>query len=171
MSWIAALVGRVLLALLFIISGLQKVLDPGPTAAMLEATNLPASLALPTGLFELIVGLLLAIGAMTRLVAILLAAFVALTIFFFHNQFGDPLQATLALKNTAIVGGLLTMFAYGHMRGSYDYMRAQRRAHDAEVRAARAEGRVEAVTAAPHAVVTDVDGNAVATVRPKRRWF
>ena len=38
MSWIAALVGRLLLALLFIISGLQKVLDPGPTAAMLEAT-------------------------------------------------------------------------------------------------------------------------------------
>ena len=168
MSWIAAVLGRLLLAVMFIVSGVQKLVDPAPTAAMLEATNLPAVLALPVGLFEAVAGVLLAVGLMTRLVAVALAAFVALTIFFFHNQFGDPLQATLALKNLAILGGLLTVFAYGHMPGSYDYMRAQRRAHKAEVRAARAEGRAEAATT-PHTV--EVDGNGAATLRPKRRWF
>src|SRR5688572_11488863 len=146
MSLIAAVLGRLLLAVMFIVSGLQKIADPGPTAQMLSATNLPANFALPTGLFEVVAGLLLAIGLMTRLVSIVLAAFVALTIFFFHNQFTDPLQGTLALKNLAIIGGLLMTFAYGQMRGSYDYMRSQRKVHQAQVRAAHAEGKLEGAT-------------------------
>lgn len=171
MSTIVAVIGRLLLAVMFIVSGLQKIADPGPTAEMLASTNLPASLALPTGVFEFVAGLLLAIGLMTRLVSIVLAAFVALTIFFFHNEFADPLQGTLALKNIAIIGGLLMTFAYGQVRGTFDHMRERRRTHDAELRAARAEGRAEGATMAPHAVATDVDGDGVAEARPRRRWF
>ena len=48
-------------------------------------------------------------------------------------------------KFLALAGGLLLTFAYGQMRGSYDHLRAQRRSHDAEVRAAHAEGRAEGV--------------------------
>jgi len=171
MSLIAAVVGRLFLAVMFVVSGLQKLMDPGPTAQMLTATNLPADFALPTGAFELVAGVLLAIGLMTRLVAIVLAGFVGLTIFFFHNDFADPLQGTLALKNLAIMGGLLMTFAYGQVRGTVDYMRERRKRYDAELRAARAEGRMEGATAAPGTVVTDVDGDGVAEVRPKRRWF
>jgi len=168
MSWIAAVLGRLLLAALFFASGLQKLIDPAPTAAALEAAHLPASLALPTGLFESVAGVLLAVGLMTRLVAVLLAGFTALTILFFHNQFADPVQGVQAVKNIAIIGGLLMVFAYGQMRGSYDYLREQRRTHRAEVRAARAEGRVEGANTA-HTV--EVDGGGVATLKPKRRWF
>jgi putative oxidoreductase len=168
MSWIAAVIGRLLLAALFFASGLQKLIDPGPTAAALEAAHLPAGLALPTGLFESVCGVLLAVGLMTRLIAVLLAGFTALTILFFHNQFTDPAQSVQAIKNVAIIGGLLMVFAYGQMRGSYDYLREQRRTHKAEVRAARAEGRVEGATTA-HTV--EVDGSGVATLKPKRRWF
>lgn len=171
MSVIAAVIGRLLLAVMFVVSGLQKILDPGPTAQMLAATNLPANFALPTGVFELVAGILLAIGLMTRLVAIVLAVFVGLTIFFFHNDFADPLQGTLALKNLAIMGGLLMTFAYGQVRGTVDYMRERRKRYDAELRAARAEGRVEGAAAAPGTVVTDVHGDGVAEVRPRRRWF
>lgn len=180
MSMIAAVIGRLLLAVMFIVSGLQKIADPGPTAQMLAGTNLPESLALPTGVFELVSGLFLAIGLMTRLTAIALFVFVGLTIFFFHNQFADPLQGTLALKNLAIMGGLLMTFAYGQVRGTFDYMRERRRTYDAELRAARAEGRAEGATAAPRTVVappaagtvvTDVDRDGVPEVRPKRRWF
>src|SRR5690606_32471470 len=80
MSMIAAVIGRLLIALLFLVSGLQKIADPGPAGQMLESTNLPASLALPTGIFEVVAALLLAVGLMTRLVAILLAGYTALTI-------------------------------------------------------------------------------------------
>lgn len=148
MSMIAAIIGRLLLALMFVISGLQKIVDPAPTAQMLAATNLPGNLAAPTGWFEVVAGILLGVGLMTRLVSIILAVFVGLTIFFFHNDFVDPVQGALALKNMAIIGGLLMVFAYGQMRGSYDYMRSTRKAHEAELRAARAEGRAEGATTA-----------------------
>ena len=127
MSTIAAVIGRLMLALIFVVSGIQKIIDPTPTAQMLVSKSLPATLAMPTGIFELVAGLLLALGIMTRLASFLLAGFTLLTIFFFHNQFGDPMQATQALKNTAIAGGLLVVFAYGQMRWSYDHMRATRR--------------------------------------------
>lgn len=171
MSTIVAIIGRLLLGLMFIVSGLQKIADPGPTAEMLGTTNLPPNLAIPVGVFELIAGLLLAIGLMTRLVSVVLAVFVGLTIFFFHHEFADPLQGTLALKNVAIIGGLLMTFAYGQVRGTFDYMRERRRTYDAELRAARAEGRAEGATMVQRAPVTDVDGDGVAETPPRRRWF
>jgi putative oxidoreductase len=151
MSMIAAIIGRILLAIMFIVSGLQKVFDPSQTVQMLQATSLPVNLALPVGWFEVVAGILLGIGLMTRIVSIVLAVFVGLTIFFFHNEFTDPIQGALALKNLAIIGGLLMVFAYGQMRGSYDHMRAQRKLHQTELRAARAEGKVEGVAVVtPH---------------------
>jgi putative oxidoreductase len=171
MSVIAAVLGRILIAVLFLVSGLQKIFDPGPTAAMLGSVGLSVNLAIPTGIFEIVTALLLAVGLMTRLVSIVLAAYVALTILFFHHEFTDPMGLTTSLMHLALIGGLLMVFAYGQMRGSYDYMRAERRAHDADVRAARAEGRAEGVMSAPHTVVTNVDADGVPEVRRRRRWF
>lgn len=171
MSAIIAFLGRLMLAALFVLSGIPKIMDPTGTAQMLAAKSLPASLSMPTGIFEVVAGLLLALGIMTRLVSLLLAGFTLLTVFFFHNQFGDPMQAAQALKNIAIAGGLLVVFAYGQMRWSYDHIRATRRgevvaadatarAHEAELRAARAEGAAQAAGVP----LADAD-------RPKRRWF
>ena len=153
MSTIAAVIGRVFLAVIFILSGVQKLMDPDPVAQMLASTNLPASLALPTGAFELIAGLLLAVGLMTRLVAILLAGFCLLTIFFFHNQFADPMQATMALKNLAMAGGLLAVFAYGQVRGTLDSVREERRRHRAEIAQAHAEGVADGALRADRPIV------------------
>jgi putative oxidoreductase len=174
MSAIVAFIGRVLIALLFVLAGIPKIIDPSGAQAMLADAGLPQNFAMGVGIFEVVAGLLLALGVMTRLVSILLAGFVMLTTFFFHNQFGDPMQAAQALKNTAIVGGLLVVFAYGQMRWSYDHMRTRRkgevatakaeeRAHEAELRAARAEGRAEAT---PHAVGS---AEPAATGRPVPR--
>ena len=178
MNVIAAVVGRILLSIIFIVSGASKLFDPAGTEAMLASAGLPANLALPVGIFELVAGLAIALGFMTRIFAILLAGFCLLTALLYHNEFTDPMQAAMAMKNLAIAGGLLCLFAHSQMRWSYDSMRLERRAeiarrdadarvHDAEVRAARAEGRV---AAAPGTVVTDVDGDGVPEVR-RRRWF
>lgn len=162
MSTIAAVIGRILVSLLFVVSGAMKLLDPGPVAGMLAGVGLPAALTIPTGLFEVLLGVALAIGMMTRLAAILLAAFTALTIFFFHNQFNDPAQAPTILLHVALIGGLLGIFAHSQIWWSYDALRHQRRdelaARDAEVRVARAEGRADAVDPAT-------------VVAHKRRWF
>jgi putative oxidoreductase len=158
MSAVAAFIGRLLLALIFIVSGLGKIMDPSPAAQMMGAAGLPSNMALGVGIFELVAGLLLAIGLMTRLVSFALFVYVGLTILFFHNALGDPAQQVNALKNLAIMGGMLMVFAYGHMRWSYDHWRERDRTRKAELRAAHAEGKAEGATAVagrPAAVVSE----------------
>ena len=142
MAFLASVIGRMLLALIFIISGVTKVMNVAETQAFIDkVTTLPANLALPVGIFELVFGVFLAIGFLTRISSLLLFGFTLATVFFFHNQLGDQLQLQLALKNLAIAGGLLMVFAYGQARVSVDVWRERDRARRAEIRAARAEGR------------------------------
>src|SRR3546814_10582503 len=68
------------IAVIFIVSGINKLIHVNDTNAMISAAGLPGGLAIPTGLFELIAGACLALGVATRLWSILLAAFVLLTI-------------------------------------------------------------------------------------------
>ncbi|WP_428681123.1 DoxX family protein [Sphingopyxis sp.] len=151
MSMIAVFIGRLFIAVIFIVSGINKLIHVTDTGAMISAAGLPGGLAIPTGLFELIAGVCIALGIYARLFSVLLAGFVLLTILFFHRDFTDPMQAMMAMKNLAIAGGLLCLFGYGNTRWSYDGLRRKRRdeidAHNAELRAARAEGRAEAVDA------------------------
>lgn len=191
MSHIAALIGRILIAVLFIVSGFGKLLDVVGTEAMITGAGLPANLALPTGVFEILAGLCLVLGFMTRFAAILLAGFSLLAAILFHNQLTDPIQQAMALKNLAIAGGLLGIFAHSQMRWSYDSMKLERRAEvaerdaadkvrEAEMRAARAEGRAEAPVVAPHTeptVVAPAPGQTIiaepvdSLTQPKKKWF
>lgn len=160
MNMIAAFVGRVLLSIIFIVSGISKLFDPATTEAMITGVGLPAGLAIPTGVFELVAGLALVLGFMTRLFSILLAGFCLVTILFFHREFTDQMQAAMAMKNLAIAGGLLCLFAHSQMRWSYDSMRLTRKAeiaerdsaakvHEAELRAAAAEAKADGLRTAP----------------------
>jgi putative oxidoreductase len=116
---------------------------------------------------------------MTRLVSIVLFVFVGLTIFFFHNQFADPLQGTLALKNLAIMGGLLMTFAYGQVRGTFDTCAKRRDLRRRSARRARRGQAPKAPRSAAHggrrrtahgrSPMSTATG--VPEVRPKRRWF
>lgn len=193
MASIAATIGRILLAIIFIASGVTKLMTVAQTETMIQGAGLPSGLAIPTGVFELIAGLLLAIGLMTRLASILLAGFTLLATVFFHTNFADPMQQAMALKNLAIVGGLLLVFAHSQLWYGWDRVRRDRRAeiaerdaaskvHDAEVRAARAEGTATArdTVVVKEPVTRDrvVTGDTVRTSddvvvdRPRRRkWF
>ena len=150
MATIAAIAGRICIALLFILAGLNKVMDPASTAEYITAqTTLPGSLAMPTGVFEIVAGLILASGFMTRLAAAVLAGFTVLTILLFHFQVTDPTQAQAALKNLAIIGGLLMVFAYGQVRGRIGAVSERDKRIEAELKAARAEGRAEGAVHRP----------------------
>lgn len=152
MSTLLAFVGRVLIALLFIVSGINKFADLSGTQAMLGAVGLPANFAIGVAIFEVVAGLALVFGVLTRLFALVLAGFCVLTAFIFHNQFMDPVQAAMLLKNLAVAGGLLCLCALESWRWSYDSLRDRRNRdlklreaelREAELRGARAEGRVE----------------------------
>lgn len=149
MATLVAIIGRLCLAALFVLSGIWKLMDPAGTAQYIAgATNLPGTLALPTAIFEIVGGLLLGLGMMTRLVAIVLAGFVALATLLFHYQITDPVQQLAASKNLAIFGGLLMVFAYGQVSWRVSTWKERARRHDAELAAARAEGRAEAMAPA-----------------------
>lgn len=157
MASIAAIIGRVLLGLLFILAGAGKLMDPAGTAAYMEAQSpFPGSMALAVGAFELIAGLVLASGFFTRLTALALIGFTALATLFFHSQVSDPAVAQQALKNLAVIGGLLMVFAYGQVRGRMGVLHERDKRHDAEIKAAHAEGKLEGVAERP---IIDRDGD------------
>jgi putative oxidoreductase len=108
-------VGRVLLATIFVFSGIGKVMAPAATIGYIASSGLPlATLAFAGAVVvELGGGLALAFGYRTRIVAAVLALFSIVTALAFHNNFGDQNQLIHFLKNLAMAGGLLQVLALG----------------------------------------------------------
>jgi len=109
------LVGRILIATIFLLSGLSKLTAPTATIGYIASAGLPAptlayGVALAT---ELGGGLLLVLGYRTRLVAAALAVFAIATALGFHHDFADQNQFTHFFKNLAMAGGLLQVVAFG----------------------------------------------------------
>jgi putative oxidoreductase len=118
-----ALVGRVLLAAIFVMSGLGKVAAPAATLAYMKAAGLPfAPLGLAgAALIELGGGLALILGYRTRLAATILAVFALITALIFHSALADQNQMIHFFKNLAMAGGLLQIAAFGGGRLSLDW--------------------------------------------------
>ena len=116
----AALVGRMLLALIFIISGYGKITGYAGTAGYMASKGLPmVAVLLPlTILVELGGGLLIALGLKARWAAALIFLFLIPVTLVFHNPSGlAPAEAQQQminlLKNVSIMGGMLGLFAFG----------------------------------------------------------
>ena len=130
--------GRILFAVLFLYSGVAKLLDiPAITAAIAAKVTIPAlllpyttqvegitgmatpqMLAIAVGAFEVIAGLMIAFNLAARFFAILLIFFVAATTFYFHdfwNQAPPENAKSLvdALKNLSIIGALFIIAGVG----------------------------------------------------------
>ena len=110
-----AAAGRVLLAALFLVSGIQKLFVPAMIQGYIASVGLPApSLVYAiTVVIEIGAGALLLVGFRTRLMAWILAAFTVAAALLFHRALGDPNQFVHFLKNLAIAGGLLHIAAVG----------------------------------------------------------
>jgi putative oxidoreductase len=108
-------IGRVLIGLPFMMSGLSKLAAYGPTTAMITAAGLPfAPLAFAVAAtVELGGGLLLVLGYKARPVALALAVFALATAVSFHSNFADQNQMIHFLKNVMMAGGLLQIVAFG----------------------------------------------------------
>lgn len=126
LSGLIAALGRMMLALIFIVSGGLKLMDIAGTGAYMATVGLPASLAFPVALFEFLGGIMIMLGVFTRLTALAFAAFCLLTALLFHRETADPVEAAAALKNIAIAGGFLCLFAYDQKSWSFDAYRARR---------------------------------------------
>ncbi|MCP5282807.1 MAG: DoxX family protein [Rhodoferax sp.] len=126
-----ALIGRILLALLFLPAGLSKISGFAGTAGYIGSVGLPlpevaAAVAI---LVEVGGGLALIAGFGTRFAAIALALFTLVATFAFHNYWAMPadkvmIQQLMFFKNIAVVGGLLALAALGAGKLSLDGRRA-----------------------------------------------
>ncbi len=122
-----SLVGRALLALLFVPAGLSKLTGFAGTVGYIASKGVPLpelAAAAAVGV-ELGLGLLLLVGFQTRWAALGMALFTFVISFIFHNFWGVPadqvmVQQTNFFKNMAVVGGLLTVVAWGAGRWSLD---------------------------------------------------
>jgi putative oxidoreductase len=115
-----SLVGRLLLAFLFVPAGITKISGFEGTAGYIASVGLPlpqlgAILAI---VVEIGAGLALALGWRTRWAALILAVFTVVATFLFHNFWAMPadkafLQQLMFFKNIAVVGGLFIVAAFG----------------------------------------------------------
>jgi putative oxidoreductase len=111
-----SLIGRLLLGLIFVMSGFQKVADPGGTQVFMQAMGITwGTILFYLGAIaiELVGGVSLLLGLWSRIGAFLLVLFMIPTTWIFHSNFGDPNQTIHFMKNLAMVGGLLYVYVYG----------------------------------------------------------
>ncbi|HEX7863367.1 MAG TPA: DoxX family protein [Variovorax sp.] len=122
-----ALIGRILIAYLFIPAGIGKLLGFGGTVGYITSVGLPlpevgAVIAI---VVELGLGIALLLGFKTRWTAIAMAIFTVAAALFFHKYWSAPdamkmMQQINFNKNIAIAGGLLALAAFGPGRFSID---------------------------------------------------
>ena len=122
-----ALIGRVLIALLFVPAGFGKLMGFAGTVGYIGSVGLPlpqvgAAIAV---IVELGVGLAFLVGYKTRIAAIVLALFTVAASIFFHNYWSMPadkafVNQLMFFKNIAIAGGLLAFVGFGAGRFSID---------------------------------------------------
>src|SRR5262245_11094870 len=107
----AALVGRALLAAIFLHEAVSKLTAYSAALAYMHAFGVPGEL-LPFAIaVELGCGVLILCGYQTRAAALLLAVFCLATAVLFHRNLGDRNQLLHFEKDLAIAGGLLVLFA------------------------------------------------------------
>ncbi|MEJ8822206.1 DoxX family protein [Variovorax humicola] len=124
---ITALVGRILIAYLFIPAGIGKLMGFAGTVGYVASAGLPlpelgAALAI---VVELGLGIALLLGYKTRVTALVMAVFTVATALFFHKYWSAPdamkmMQQINFNKNIAIAGGLIALAGFGAGRLSID---------------------------------------------------
>ena len=105
--------GRVLIAFMFVMSGLNKINNYGNTAGWMNAMGVPGSLLPIVIVLEVLGGAAIMIGWQTRIAASLFAAFSVMSAAIFHADFSDQNQMIHFMKNVSIAGGFLFLIVHG----------------------------------------------------------
>ncbi|TPI14069.1 DoxX family protein [Mesorhizobium sp. B4-1-3] len=119
------LVGRILLSIIFLLSGFGKLTAIAGTAGYFGALGLPVPTvtAVVVGLIELLGGIAILLGFQTRIAAWVLAVFTIATALVAHTGWADQMQMINFLKNLAITGGFILLATSGAGAYSVDARR------------------------------------------------
>lgn len=106
---VGMLVARILMPILFIFTGWEKITGYSATQQYMESMGVPGGLLPLTILLEFGGGLAIMFGFLTRTTALFTAGFTILTAFLFHSNFADGVNSLMFLKNISIAGGYLLL--------------------------------------------------------------
>ena len=118
---IADILGRIFLSTIFIIEGLRKLFFQEQTIEFMEAYGVPGILFFPSVIFEILFPLLIIVGYKTKLASLVMILFILTVTIIFHTDFSNEMQLIAFLKNVAIIGGFLIIFAKSTGKYSIDY--------------------------------------------------
>jgi putative oxidoreductase len=121
----STLVGRVLIATLFVVAGASKIGAYAGTQAYMQSAGVPGAVLPLVILVELGGGLAIILGLYTRLAALVLAGFSIITALVFHTG-ADQVSQIMLLKNVGLAGGFLFLVGNGAGRLSLDARRSQK---------------------------------------------
>ncbi|MGE6794870.1 MULTISPECIES: DoxX family protein [Psychrobacter] len=110
---LSAPIGRLFLSMIFIFSGFGKISGYAATQGYMDSMGVPGMLLPLVIALELLGGIAILIGFKARLFAVLIAGFSILSAFMFHQFWLDESQMNPFMKNIAMAGGFLMIFAHG----------------------------------------------------------
>ena len=115
MNNLAALAGRILIAVIFLLSGIDKFMHFAPTFGYMKGAGLPFPefLLVASAVVETVAALAILAGWKTRWAAAALFLWMIPVTWVFHNPAGGMEQMAHFMKNVSISGGLLMLFAFG----------------------------------------------------------
>jgi putative oxidoreductase len=127
MEWLkslASLVGRILLVLIFLNSGIEKIENFEGTVKFMAQYGMPYTSYFLFGaiILELAGSVFVILGYYTRLGSLLLLIFLIPTTIIFHTNFDELIQITMLMKNISMFGGCLVLLGMGPGRFSLDYI-------------------------------------------------
>ena len=107
------LLGRILISLMFLTSGIGKISGYAATQGYMESVGVPGLLLPLVIVVEVVGALAVIVGWRTRWAAAALVGFCIISALLFHADFSDQSQMISFMKNISIAGGFLVIFAFG----------------------------------------------------------
>tara|TARA_Y100000590_G_scaffold335978_1_gene382506 strand:+ start:73 stop:444 length:372 start_codon:yes stop_codon:yes gene_type:complete len=118
---LADIIGRIFLSSIFLFEGIRKLFIQEQTIEFMVDYGVPEILFFPSLIVEIVFPLLIIIGYKTKLAALVMTIFTITVTIIFHTEFSNEMQIIIFLKNIAIAGGFLIIFAKNTGKYSIDY--------------------------------------------------
>ena len=107
MTNILDLVGRIFISLVFLLSGINKIVNYEGSIGWMESFGMPGIFLIPAIILEIGASILIIIGYKVKIAAALLSVFCIATALIFHTDFSNQMQFVSFMKNIALAGGFL----------------------------------------------------------------
>ena len=101
------LLGRVFISLVFLLSGINKIVNYEGSIGWMESFGMPGIFLIPAIILEIVAPILIIIGFKVKIAAALLSVFCIATALIFHTDFSNQMQFVSFMKNIALAGGFL----------------------------------------------------------------